>query len=330
MSDTVFTPDSRHGMIDPVLIRPGARTESISLADEAEYRLGGERQDGATRIASKLGQPFEGTFDVMFREDQAKQRYRVKKNDIVATAWAIASNVVTVTLASNHRLKTGQWVSLGLFPSGTVFEDAALGVAVQIIDVSDLSFTGNLTAGNESTVTEAFTVIKSDVLLQMGEGEQIFSGTLASDEDITLGPLRAGRYRLVSPGTTVHDNWYVSDGSTIDMVVEGTTIADVTASVVYASADSATLQALFLSGSDLRLTNGAGVSTTIRVEYYSDEFDDVDVNGRMCFFEKIGDLFIKNRTGAAVTDIAIESVRTRVAGRIASSASLLPAEHPQA
>ena len=62
----------------------------------------------------------------------------------------------------------------------------------------------------------------------------------------------------------------------------------------------------------------------------ADEFDDVDVNGRMCLYEKIGDLFIKNRTGGSITDIAIESIRPRVAGRISNSASLLPAEHPQA
>jgi hypothetical protein len=328
MSDTVFTPDERGELPDPVTRRPGHRTESIVLADEAEYSLSGKRQDGATEISSKIGHPFEGTYEVSFRDDEARMRYRVKKNDIAATAWDISTNVLTVTVADNHRLRTGQWITLDTFPSASTFPAAGKNTALQITAINDTTFTAALTASDDSA-TEAFNVSKSDVRMEPGEGENIFAGVLADNEDINLGPLRAGRYRMLSPGTGTHDAWFVSDGTTIDLEVSQTGTGTIEPSDSYDDADSATLQALWVSSGDLVVTNGAGVSTTIRVDYYPDEFDDADVDGKMCFFEKDGDLVIKNRTGAAQT-CAIQGIRANVAGRISSSASQLPAEHPEA
>lgn len=328
MSDTVFTPDERAGLPDPAVTRSGHRTENIVLADDAEYSLAGDRQDGVSRIASKQNQPFEGTYQVSFRDDEAKMKYRVKKNDIAASAWSVTTNVITVTVLDNHKLRTGQWVTLGQFPSASTFPSALENTAIQITAINDLTFTAALTTGDDSA-TEAFQVQKSDVRMQPGEGEVLFSGVLADNEDINLGVLRAGRYRMVSPGTLVHDTWFVSDGTTIDMEIEGTIAGDVSASVAYIAAESATLQSLHVSGGDLLVNNGAGVATTIQVDYYPDEFFDTDVDGKMCFFEKDGDLIIRNRTGASVTAV-LESIRARVSGRISSSASLLPAEHPEA
>ncbi len=329
MSDTVFTPDERGTAPDPVTKRPGHRTESIVLADEAEYSLSGKRQDGFQEITSKVNQPFEGEFEVSFRNDDEKRRFRVKKNDRAGTQWQITSNVLTVTHADNQRFREGQWITLSGFPSASTFPAAGKNVALQIIAALDLSFTVALTASNDGPDTEAFTIGQSDVRMQPGEGETIHNSIVADNVDINLGPLRAGRYRLLSPGTTVHDTWYVSDGTTIDMEIEGVVAADVTASVVYIAADSATLQALWVDSGDLVVTNGAGVATKMQVEFYTDEFDDTDVNGKMCFFEKDGDLILKNRTGAAQT-CAIESIKVPIARRLTASPSQLPAEHPQA
>lgn len=329
MSDTVFTPNERGELADPVTIRPGHRTESIVLADEAEYSLAAKRQDGPTEVTSKIGQPFEGTYEVSFRDDEERMRYRVKKNDITGTIWEVATNELILTVPDNHRLRVGQWVVVKGFPSASTFPAAGLNTALQITDITDTTVTMALTASDDGPDTENFTVAKSDVRMTPGEGEVIYNSDVVADIDINLGVLRAGRYRLLSPGTTVHDTWYVSDGTTIDMEVEGVVIADVTASVVYASADSTTLQALFVNGGDLFLTNGAGVTTQMRVEFYTDEFDDADVDGKMCFFEKDGDLILRNRTGASAT-CAIQGIRANVAGRITASVSQLPAEHPQA
>lgn len=330
MSDTVYTPDERGELPDPVTRRPGHRTESIVLADEAEYSLAGKRQDGPTEITSKVGQPFEGTYEVSFRDDEERMRYRVKKNDITGTIWEIATNELILTVPDNHRLRVGQFIVVKGFPTATTFPAAGLNTALQITDITDTTVTMALTASDDGPDTENFTVAKSDVRMEPGEGEVIYNSDIPDNMDINLGVLRAGRYRLLSPGTTVHDAWYVSDGTTIDLEVEGITAgAEVVVSTVFIAADSATLQALHVSGGDLIVTNGAGVSTQIRVEYYPDEFDDVDVNGKMCFFEKDGDLVLKNRTGASAT-CAIQGIRANVAGRIAASATQLPAEHPQA
>lgn len=327
MSDTVFTPNERGELPDPVTRQPGHRTESIVLADEAEYSLSGKRQDGATEIASKIGHPFEGTYEVSFRDDEDRMRYRVKRNTLTATAWDITSNVLTLTVADNHRMRQGQWVTVNSFPSASVFPAAGKNFAMQITAINDLTVVMALTSGDASA-TENFTLAKSDVRMEPGEGETIFNSVIADDEDINLGVLRAGRYRMLSPTTAVHDAWYVSDGTTIDIEVSGAA-GTLPSPDAYLDVDSATLQALFVSGGDLIVTNGAGVATQIRVEYYPDEFDDVDVDGKMCFFEKDGDLVLKNRTGASQT-CAIQGIRANVAGRIASSPAQLPAEHPQA
>lgn len=329
MSDTVYTPDNRGELADPVTIRPGHRTESIVLADEAEYSLSGKRQSGPTEIASRVGHPFEGTYEVSFRDDEERMRYRVKKNNITGTIWEVATNELILTVPDNHRLRVGQWVVVTGLPAASTFPASGKDTALQITDITDTTVTVALTIADDGPDTENFTVVKSDVRLTPGEGEVIYNSVIPDNMDINLGVLRAGRYRLLSPGTTVHDTWFVSDGTTIDMEVEGAVAADVVASVVFIAADSATLQALWVSSGDLIVTNGAAIATQMRVEFYTDEFDDVDVNGKMCFFEKDGDLILKNRTGASAT-CAIQGIRANVAGRISASASQLPAEHPQA
>lgn len=50
MSETVFTPDERIGLADPVIRKQGHHTQEIVLADEADYTLAATRQDGVSRI----------------------------------------------------------------------------------------------------------------------------------------------------------------------------------------------------------------------------------------------------------------------------------------
>lgn len=66
MSQTVFTPDERIGLADPVVRKDGHRTEGIVLADEASYELAATRQDGATRSAVNNSAYTPGQYRIAF------------------------------------------------------------------------------------------------------------------------------------------------------------------------------------------------------------------------------------------------------------------------
>lgn len=173
MGDVAYTPNSRGGLLaDRIAWTAGARTQAISLADDAEYGLAGKRQDGAAEATSRANMPFVGRFRANLEAaDYDYAEFHVPMPSSVAlTAWAIATNVFTATGAgSDDGLKVGQWVVIrpGSFASAPA---AAIGVAVQITAVAAGTFSFAFTSGDDSA-TEAGTVKYQDVeLVEDGGG----------------------------------------------------------------------------------------------------------------------------------------------------------------
>lgn len=324
MSDVAFTPKERGFLADRVAWTPGARTESISLVDDASYSLAGDRQDGASTTKSKSNQPFVGRYRVELSDsglgvgDRAYAEFDVQMpRSVAATAWGIVSNVLTITVPPQHEVQLDQWIVLGGF---VTLAAGAKGVALQVTAVTATTFTVAFTSADASA-TEAGTVNYQPMAQSAAEWTTIFDNEVADEVSIALGTARPGIYRVFlntgtpdQKGATFH-----SDG--VGMFIETMDIAAAGAPVDVLGFDDADATAastnLSITAGVVSIANRNAVAGRITVEYTPKMFTMVDDNGFACFFEKDGELILRNRLGTT-QEFAIENIGTSRANRVAS------------
>ena len=314
MSDVAFTPGSRGFLADRVAWNPGARTQEISLADEAEYSLAGDRQDGAGTVKSRANMPFVGKFRVEISDGDFGPSYAefdVRLPVTVAgTAWAIVTNVLTVTVPVAHGIKKEQWVVLN---QAATAPTGMTGVALIVATVTATTITIAFTSGDASA-TEAIGVKSQPVDMHMAQPVVLYDNETANDVDINLGDAQAGVYRVFLVDATDQksaDFW--SDGT--EMVIQTDDAG--AGPVAFDDANTDVFTNLRISGGDVILGNRNAIANRIRVEFQAHNFTSVDADTFTCFFEKDGELILKNRSGAA-REYALENVGTSRPNRTAS------------
>lgn len=323
MSDVTFTARSRGLLADRVAWTPGARTQEIILADEAEYGLAGRRQDGESLGLSRSNMPFVGKYRVELSDSglgvgsQAYAVFDVQLPRLVpATAWDITSNVVTITVASQHGVQKDQWVVITGFATAPA---SMLGVAFLVTAVTDTSFTFALVEGDDSA-TEAGTVKFQPIAQTAAEWTTIFDNEVADEISIAIGAAQAGIYRVFtnSPNDQKSASFW-SDG--VEMVIETMDIAAGGAPVDVDGFDDADATAastnLSITGGIVSIANRNAVVGRITVEFTPKMFTMTDDDGFACFFERNGDLILRNRLGAS-HEFAIENVGTSRPNKTAS------------
>ena len=87
--------------------------------------------------------------------------------------------------------------------------------------------------------------------------------------------------------------------------------------VDFAAIDVAAKTNLEITAGVVTLANNNAIATRITVEFKAAFWATLDENGSACFFEKNGELILKNRLGAT-KEFAIENIGTFRANRIAS------------
>lgn len=317
MSDVAFTPNSRGRLADRVAWTPGARTQEISLADEASYNLAGQRQDGASLITSKANMPFVGQYQLELSGsglgvgNLAFANYVVGMPvEVASTAWDISTNVVTITVAAGHEVETGQWIVL----TGNATAPAAMiGVAVQVTAVTATTVVFAYT-DDDADATEAG-VIKYQPISAKGCDEvTLYDNVTANDVDIDLGTAYAGIYKVfLNDGEDHKFAVFLSDGT--EMIIE--TVAGPITAIDFDDADTDVKTNLRISAGKVLLGNRNAVAGRITVTFEPRFFTKVDADGFVCFFEKAGNLIVKNRLGAAAV-LAIENTGTSRPNRVAS------------
>lgn len=323
MSDVAFTPKERGLLADRVAWTPGARTESISLIDDASYSLAGDRQSGSGLIKSKANQPFVGRYRVELSDsglgvgDRAYAEFDVQMpRSVAATAWGIVSNVLTITVPLQHEVQLDQWIVLGGFAT---LAAGAKGVALQVTAVTGTTFTVAFTSADASA-TEAGTVNYQPMAQSAAEWTTIFDNEVADETSIEIGTSRAGIYRVFtnSPNDQKSASFW-SDGT--EMVIETMDIAAAGAPVDVDGFDDADGTAastnLSITAGVVSIANRNAVVGRITVEFTPKMFTMVDDDGFACFFEKDGELILRNRLGAT-QEFAIENIGTSRANRVAS------------
>jgi len=330
MSDVAFTPKERGLLADRVAWTPGARTESISLVDDASYSLAGDRQDGASLVKSKANQPFVGRYRVELSDsglgvgDRAYAEFDVQMpRSVAVTEWAITGgNLLTVTVPAQHEVQNDQWVVLGGFANLVA---ALKGVALQVTDVINTAgvhtITFTVTASNASA-TEAGTVNYQPIAQSAAEWTTIFDNRVADETTIPIGTARPGIYRVfLNAGTPDQKSAsFWSDG--VEMVLEefdtiavpGTLSGPTGFDDVDATAASTNLS---ITAGVVSIANRNAVIGRITVEFTPKMFAMTDADAFACFFEKDGELILRNRLGTP-QEFAIENIGTSRANRVAS------------
>lgn len=322
-NDVTFTPGSRGRLADRVLWTPGERTEQISLADEASYNLAGRRQDGASEIISRANMPFVGRYRLeltdlgMGQHDSAYCEIDVKMPRTVAcTAFSITSNVLTITAPAQHEVHVGQWIVVGGF-AGLVA--AGKGVALLVTAVTATTIVVGLTTANDSA-TEAGTVKFQPLGITQVDWVNIYDDITADETEIIIGTAQPGMYRVSQMNDALDDksSLYYSDGTegfiqTLDIAAEGAPVSQID----FDDADTAANTNLEIVAGVITLANNNAIATRITVDYRPSFWTGTDTNGFACFFEKNGELILKNRLGSA-KEFAIENIGTFRANRVAS------------
>lgn len=324
MSDVAFTPKERGLLADRVAWTPGARTQEISLADDASYGFAGQRQDGRGLSLSRANMPFVGKYRIELSDsglgvgDRVYAEFDVQMpRSVAATAWGIVSNVLTITVPAQHEVQLDQWIVLGGFAT---LAAGAKGVALQVTAVTATTFTVAFTSADASA-TEAGTVKYQPIAQAGAEWTTIFDNEVADETSIAIGTARPGIYRVfLNTGTPDQKSAsFWSDG--VEMVIETMDIAAAGAPVDILGFDDADGTAastnLSITTGVVSIANRNAVVGRITVEYSPKMFTMVDDDGFACFFEKDGDLVLRNRLGAT-QEFAIENVGTSRANRVAS------------
>lgn len=284
-----FTPDQRVSVADPVTRVKGHVTSGISLADEAEYDLGGTNT-ALRKRADNVGR-YRVTVEDAGVDAERERVFKVRSvTQVVPTAWAVSTNVVTLTLPSGHGIEDNQWISVAGFAT-------APAVTLGDFQVTSTTATTALYSATTSNAnaTEDGTVDFNRVTMEAGVGEVIYDQITGNDVAIALGTLRAGRYVVFAPGQAPNAANFYSDGTTVDLDDLTDGIAE------YDDANTDARTDLWVNSGVLTLSNRDAVATRIRVEFYPDDFSGLDVNGDNCFYEKAKSLRIKNRSGGTLS-----------------------------
>lgn len=322
--DTSFTPNSRGLLADRVLWTPGARTEEITLADEAQYDLHGQRQSGSVLIASKSNMPFVGRYRIELSDaglgvsNRLYTEFEVfMPRTVVSTAFAVVSNVLTVTVLIGHEVAVDQWIVItgfaGLVPAGK-------GVALQVTAVTATTIVMALTTANDSA-TEAGAVHYQPISQSATPWVNLYDGITVNDIVIALGASFAGQYRVSMFGDAVDEKTalYHSDGT--EMVLQTFTHIDAddedSAVEDFDDADTDGETNLTIDTGVVNLRNRNAIASRITVEFKPYIFTSHDDNTFACFFEKDGQIILKNRLGAT-HEFAIENIGPSRSNRIAS------------
>lgn len=320
--DVTFTPNSRGLLADRVLWTPGARTEQISLADEASYDLHGQRQSGAGLVVSKSNMPFVGRYRVELSDSGlgvANRLYSefevLMPRTVAATAFAVSSNVLTVTVAAGHEVQVGQWIVV----TGFVSLATGQGVAMLVTSITATTIVGALTTADDSA-TEAGAVKYQPIAESAAQWTVIYDNITVNDVVIALGTAHAGAYRVSLMGDADNSKsaLFHSDGT--EMVIETMDIAAVGAPVTaldFDDTDTDIKTNLTITAGVVSIHNRNAIATRIKVEFKPYIFTSHDANGFTCFFEKDGQIILKNRLGAT-HEFAIENIGTSRANRVAS------------
>lgn len=298
-----FTPDERVGEPDPVLRVKGHVTSSITLADDAEYKLGTSKTSGfdgsksRSNLKGRYRVEVEGADDDMDLKASFSVRQRTT---VVPTAWSVTTNVATITLPAGHSIEQDEWIEVGGFATApAAVGNATTKAVVQVTGVTATTATYAATTGDDSA-TENGTVDTWRVRVNPGENQIVADLDAADDVDVLVGTLREGRYIVYDVGAGVFRAEYDCDGSTL--LLRSTLVGTDEPEVSYADADTAAKTSLYVSSGTIRLNNNDNRTGRILVEYDSSAlFSDKDLDGKICLFEKEGDLILKNRTGASET-----------------------------
>lgn len=324
MSDVTFTPKERGLLADRVLWTPGARTEQISLADEAQYDLHGQRQDGAGLAVSKSNMPFVGRYRCELSDSGigvANRLYTefevLMPRTVDATAFAVVSNVLTVTVAAGHEVAVGQWIVVTGFASLATGQ----GTALQVTSITATTIVMSLTTADDSA-TEAGAVKYQPIAQTAAQWTTVFDNVVADEVSIAIGTAHAGMYRvsLLNDAVDSKQAMFHSDG--VEMIIQSffdDLTEDVMAEPVgFDDADATAASTnLSITAGVVSIANRNAIATRIVVEFKPAIWTSHDTNGFACFFEKDGQIILKNRLGAT-HEFAIENVGTSRANRVAS------------
>jgi hypothetical protein len=288
---------------DPCIRVKNHVTESITLADDAEYDLGGAAA---------------GVYEVRWIEDEREkaQRFRVMpKADIATSAYQRSSTTLTATVAAGatEGLQPGQWIAVQ-DADAVAAADQYNGVK-QVVTTTSTTVTFTVADTGVST-DDGIVTIEVDWCVYPVKAEPVvlWDSIIAADnQDENLGAAQRGIYTVISDGKV---EYIASTGAAFSQYAEDITAAGPLAvshdEVLDATSD--TLTALFISSGDVLLRNGADVATKLTVIFEGLEGTGLDQDGSVCLYAKRSaknvepTLRLKNRTGASET-FAIERVR---------------------
>lgn len=319
----------RGRLADRVAWNPGARTEQISLADEASYSLAGKRQDGASEVLSRANMPFVGRFRLelsdlgMGQLDQCFAEFDIKMPRTVSiSSSSRTTTVLTLTVAAGHEVHKGQWIVIR--GAGTDIKAASQGVALQVASITATTILITVTDDGASGGSTATAVIKfQPMAISQVDWVMIYDDVTAEDQDIVIGAPQAGQYRVSAFHDTSKTSFsalFYSDGVAIE--IQTYDLASPAASQIpvdFRATNTEQMICLFISSSELILANNddSNVDTRITVEYKAAIWSVTDADEFVCFFEKNGDLILRNRLGATKI-FAIENIGTSRPNRVAS------------
>ena len=176
-----------------------------------------------------------------------------------------------------------------------------------------------LTTADDSA-TEAGAVKYQPIAESATQWTTIYDNITVNDEVIALGTAHAGIYNVSLMGDADDSKQALFRSDGVEMVIETMDIAATGAPVTaldFDDADTDVKTDLTITAGVVSIRNRNAIATRIKIEFKPYIFTSHDANGFACFFEKNGQIILKNRLGAT-HEFAIENVGTSRANRVAS------------
>jgi len=293
------TSNQRRPAPDPMVNNPGQVTVNIDLADDAEYVLGGLPDEGAM-------------FELRRAADErpSPSRFRVtSKANLAFTASVLddSSNnaIFTVATPQGIEVQTGQWVKAVFDTNPGEGQNQYMLVVDQTATTIEctFAFTADVAAAGAGTLQFDAVVFPVE-----SEGVVLFDSIMIADnQNADLGTARKGVYRVEFLSTTSRMGIIGSvDAVATSEYMNINSTDEENVSVEEATSDTVT--SLFVSSGQVLLRNGADVAAKMRVTFWAAEHSGLDQDGQMCLFARNGALRLRNRSGAAVTDLVLSRV----------------------
>lgn len=338
MSETVYTPDERALASDPVVRQVGAKTQSITLADEASYNLGRLRQDGATRVRVPNSGFDPGTYRVQFESssypgggeftvdlrfpalptdadwDKASDGAGADVAGVRAASMAYdhtGGNIeqeLTVTTESAHNLEVGQYVSIVMdsdltgttaFATGSTISAITAEYRVEFVGEAD-QFSVSFTAGTADDADDA--ALDANVFV-MPKADVFYEKTI---RDITLADTESSAAMCGDwDGQLflINRTEDVSVRFVVDAgaVTESVGDLDAAASLDYDTDGSDGSQGVEIASNALNIYNEDAATNTYDLVLKNSPVTSGDRDGYLCLYVSDRNLILKNRLGASVT-----------------------------